>query len=257
MKTSHVRLGIALAALAGFGYSTFLSADQPAPPKDRTNTTARANAAGQSGTLDQHFAACVILGNQNEIAAAKLAQQRSKSPEVKEFAQMMERDHQKFIGELEKYAGNELQGRRVGTTTDGQRVDARTENNRTNNPPPANDRARAAADAARPGVRGDGHATAENLLQIKREIADECQASAQRELSNKEGREFDACYIGMQLGAHMHMIDELKVLERHASGELAAALRNGRETAQKHYDRAKEIMKDIDKGETKTASSKS
>lgn len=35
----------------------------------------------------------------------------------------------------------------------------------------------------------------------------------------KAGREFDACYIGMQMVHHMKTVDTLKVLERHGAGE--------------------------------------
>ncbi len=261
MKMSYVRSGIAVAAFSTIGLSAFLSADEPATPK----TSAKPGAVHDQGSLDQHFAACLVLANQNEIAGARLAQQRSQSPEVKSFAQTLEKDHRQFITELQKFGGKQFQSR--ANQTEAVRPDSRSENSKTGKPeratgiePTAGERQ---ADAKRPigtqtrgAIQGDGRATADSLLQIKQEMADECLASMQRELSSKEGREFDACFIGMQLGGHMQMIDELKVLERHATADLSETLRKGRETAQKHLERAREIMKDIDKHETKTAASK-
>jgi predicted outer membrane protein len=82
--------------------------------------------------------------------------------------------------------------------------------------------------------------------QIKLELADTCLESAQRALQEEKGAEFDKCYMGMQIGAHMKMIDTLKVFEKHSSPELQQVLRKGEQTAQKHLDQAKKLMKDVD-----------
>lgn len=69
--------------------------------------------AGGAGRLDDFVASCLILENQNEVAAAKLAQQHAKSSDVKSFAQQMEKDHSQLISELEKYAQNDFKNRRL------------------------------------------------------------------------------------------------------------------------------------------------
>jgi predicted outer membrane protein len=91
------------------------------------------------------------------------------------------------------------------------------------------------------------------MLEIKQEIATESFASAERELDGKSAYEFDACFMGMQLAAHRHMIDTLKVLERHASTELKSVLTKGRETAQHHFDEAREIMEVLSGDSVETA----
>ena len=212
---------------------------QNAPPRQ---APPQRQVPGQAGTqqavnLDAQIAACLILENQNEVAAAQLAAKKSESPEVKKFAEKLEQDHQQFISELEKVVGRNpfpdriaKAGEKPGSETE-QRVTARR------------------VDTTQTGARKGPY---DVHLQIKHEIADQCLATAEKELNSKQGREFDACYVGMQLGMHMYMVDELKVLERHASPKLQATLRKGQQVAQMHLDRAKEIMKDIDKGETKT-----
>lgn len=252
------KFGTAMLALSGMGLLNAAKADEPvAPPQRQPDATRREVPPGQEGarqrgSLDQHFAACLILGNQNEVAGAKLAQGRSKSPEVKKFAEMLEKDHQQFISELEKVGGERFRGRKVGSSAGSG--DARVEGAR---PVQVIEQEQARARPVRPGTEAAaGGDPLQVFLQIKQEVADECLASMQRELSGKDGKEFDACYVGMQLAAHMHMIDELKVLERHASPEFQGLLRKGRETAQKHLEQGKVIMKDIEKNETKTAASK-
>lgn len=273
MVKSRFNFGLAVIALSALGLSAIHAED--APPRRATNPgkaarnegaprtggaarTEGATHAEGSGTLDQHFAECLVLENQNEIAAARLAQKRSKSPEVKEFAQMLEKEHQQFVKELQKVGGTQFENRRIDATSAVQQGDARTESPRSSKTSGGTGVIEpTAAEENRKSNRADaGHmATVDMLVQIKHEMADECLASTQRELSSKEGREFDACFIGMQLAGHQQMIDQLKVLERHASADLQGTLRKGRETAQKHLERAREIMHDIDKHETKTAAS--
>jgi len=180
----------------------------------------RANPSHQK--LDDHIAACLTLANQNEIAIAKIAEEKSSNQEVKSFAQQMEQDHTKFMSQLTKFGGNEFRNRDTS---------ARAETSAT----PRN------TDATKNESQDQGH------MQIKRELADECLTSVRRELGQKSGQEFDDCYVGMQIAAHMGMVNELKVLERHASPELAAVLKEGQATAQKHLDHAKQLMKNLAK----------
>jgi predicted outer membrane protein len=87
------------------------------------------------------------------------------------------------------------------------------------------------------------------MMKIKEEIAQQCLASAQRELEQKSGKEFDQCFMGLQIAAHMKMADSLTVFQRHASGELKTTLGEGLQTTQQHLAKAKEIMKALDGGD--------
>ncbi|MGQ0636594.1 MAG: DUF4142 domain-containing protein [Planctomycetaceae bacterium] len=224
--------------------------------EDRPGEQPRKAVAGaptQAGGLDSHFAACLVLANQNEISIAKFAEQRAKDNDVKQFAQKLQKDHQQFLKELERFAGSDFRDRTdadISQPADRARAQAPAT---TAAPVETQQRpATAAGQRPQPPVRSGGPEgdLAQTFLQIKREIADECRASAHRELSSKQGKEFDACFVGMQIGAHWAMVDELKVLERHASPELQALLRKGRESAQMHLDHAKKLMKDVDARET-------
>ena len=88
---------------------------------------------------------------------------------------------------------------------------------------------------------GHGGIQAQQLIQLKTEIAERCQQSAQRELEEHQGAEFDKAFMAMQVMAHMKMTDELEVAQNHVSGELKQILSEGAETAQKHLRHAKEI----------------
>jgi len=91
------------------------------------------------------------------------------------------------------------------------------------------------------------------LIQIDQELADRCLASAQRELNEKQGKEFDMCYVGMQIAAHMKMVDSLSVYSRHASGELQQVLNEGLETSQQHLEHAKQLVKQVEGSDNSNA----
>jgi len=215
---SQLAFGVATAAGLVLACSVF---GQGAKPANTPPTTAHPAAKN----LDSHFAACLIWQNENEMAAAKLAERKSSSQEVREFAQMLAKDHERATKDLEPFAGATRQLRRSDAAASGD------------NPRPA----AATAQAGDP---------LDQLLQIRAEIADACRATAERELNSKSGGEFDECFMGMQIGMHMHVVDELKVLERHASPELQQVLRQEKQTAEKHLERAKVIAKNLERAQT-------
>ena len=64
-----------------------------------------------AGNADSQLARCLIGDNQGEIALGKLAQERAQDKDVKQFAEMMVRDHQQFVQQLERFArGNDEPG---------------------------------------------------------------------------------------------------------------------------------------------------
>ncbi|HEY4234274.1 MAG TPA: DUF4142 domain-containing protein [Lacipirellulaceae bacterium] len=83
--------------------------------------------------------------------------------------------------------------------------------------------------------------------QIERQIAERCTADLKKELEGKSGREFDDCYIGAQIGGHMHMQAALAVISEHASGQLRDIVKDAQPTVDKHLDRAKKLMEQLDK----------
>jgi len=250
--------------IAGLGFAQATRAPQATGPAPPTQGGAREN-------LDVYLAEPVALENDNEIALAKVAETRAENKDVVKFAEMMVKDHEKVAKDLEKFAGNigARRERRSGKESDSDRDRSGKESERDkgaarNNgartdgaaaSDGANTRRPAAGAQAQPGAvaqPGRAPANAQHghvgsvLLQIDEQLAEECLESAQRELHDKKGAEFDHCYMGMQIGAHMKMVDMLKVYEKHATPELAQVFRKGREAAQGHLDQAKKIMKNLD-----------
>ncbi len=238
MKTLRIgRANLAISAIlvavvAGWtSYSIGQQTRTTAPRKDGTQ---------RADHFDHHVAQCLIMGNQNEVAAAKIAQKKGSNDEVKNFADNMVMDHEQFTAELEKFAGHNYRHRDGGAraaSSDAQRSAATTAEPRTAQ-----------------GQDGEQHEHMAKFMRIHEEIADQCRASVQRELDGKQGKAFDECYMGLQIGAHMKMVDELTVLARHVSPDFKPILEKGLKTAQHHLDDAKQVMKDIN--DNRTADSK-
>lgn len=74
----------------------------PQPAQGRPVAGQERNA--QANMLDQHIAACLIIGNNEEIQLNEFAQKQTGNDDVREFAEMMIKDHTKFVSQLQKFA---------------------------------------------------------------------------------------------------------------------------------------------------------
>jgi predicted outer membrane protein len=202
--------------------------------------------------LERHIVACLTVENQGEVEIAKMASQKASNAEVKSFAQQMVKDHSAFLEKLNRLNLGEARSTATGAAAT-DRADANTKADRTNPPSTKSDVSTTATDANRRSTttagqvgRSGDYGDYSQLTQIKQEIGKQCVQSMQRELGQKQGKEFDKCYIGSQVGAHMHMVDSLTVLSRHTTGELQQAINDGLETSQQHLEHAKQIAKQLE-----------
>jgi predicted outer membrane protein len=158
------------------------------------------------------------------VEISKFVQSKLQSPEAKEFAEKMISDHTADCEAYQRWAG------------------------------------RQADTALREGEPGAG---GQQLTQrggpadwskIHEQMAQQCLASAKQELGRHQGRELDECYIGMQLGAHMKMQDELKVLKNHVSGELQQQIDKSLQVVQGHLQQARQIKEQFRDGPSERVS---
>jgi predicted outer membrane protein len=178
-----------------------------------------------SGTSDQQIAAVLYSCCHNEIEIAKFGQSKAQSPEVKQFAEKMIREHTAGCDAMKTLAGNLVAQSDV----------------RTGASPPAG-----APRFSDEVARGAGSPTATlNWVSILQQVGKECLATTKQELGAKQGAEFDQCFIGQQIGGHLHVIDELKVLRQHASPEMREKLDAELQMANSHLQEAKQIAEQL------------
>lgn len=92
--------------------------------------------------------------------------------------------------------------------------------------------------------------------QIEKQIAERCTENLKKELESKSGKEFDAAYVGTQIGGHMHMQAELAVLSDQATGQLRGVIKEAQPVVDKHLAHAKKLMEQLDKGADRRQASK-
>ena len=212
---------------------------------------------------DQTLATCIAIANQEEIAIAKLAEEKAKNKDVKDFAKMLATDHKAFLQKLQQYAPEATQDGYLNEQQQTNRNDQRTsandrrESSSQSKVQPAGGKVQAGTEvrtangaiqqtsATQPGAGSEANQPL-NFVQLHREIAEECIRCAKHEMSKKDGTEFDECFVGHQIAAHEDLKTKLVVFQRHASGELSQIIADGIEVTEKHKKRAEDLMKTLD-----------
>lgn len=163
---------------------------------------------GRREDVDLFLIPCLIGANDGEVTLAKIAEQRAQSPEVKNFAQELIKDHSAAAKEFEQLQAKLTQ-------------QLRPEN--PNNTP-----------------------VAATLFKINEEVQQTCLANAQRQLEQESGAEFDRWYTGMQVGMHEQLVGALSVFKNHAtSPDFRKAVDELSQVATRHLDQAKNVEKGL------------
>jgi predicted outer membrane protein len=229
------------------------------PPRERIRSTTqieqrnlRVQPGASSQEIDKFLAGCLLAKNKAEIEFAQLAQQQSQNPEIKQFAQKLEQDHQQLVQQLEPLAGGQ-----AGQTS------TRTQSQTRTRDLGQNDAQRQPADNTRlPGSPGATQTTRSQtqtqeygsqemtgpfaqLYQIEKQIGERQKQAMLDELQQKSGAEFDKCYVGAMVGSHMQSLASLEVLSQQ-QGELAQVAQQAQPTVQQHLDHAKQLAKQLE-----------
>jgi predicted outer membrane protein len=247
----NVRKLVAL-SLCGVGLSVASLAMAQQVVKKGSEVPQAPGQAGQRTQLqntDHMLATCVAIGNQEEVAIAKFAADKAQHKDVKEFAAMLVKDHRAFNQKLQKYAPEATQDgylmEKDATTVDG---DGRTSSAKPKAPTSGSSSIQQTS-----ATKENSEGQPLDLVQLHRELAEECIQSAKMGMSKKDKSEFDECFIGYQIAMHAGMKNKLTVFERHASGDLKQVLVAGIETTEKHMQKAEQIMKKLASADSSTA----
>ena len=227
--------------------------------------------------VDHYLIKVLAKANKDEIEMGKLAQQRSSNPEVKQLANQLVQDHTRFLSSLEslkhngqpatnRQAGNQpiqqgtaFRGAAPGTIEQQQpqgqqqpsnnpnQVNPGQNNGFRNNAGQANNETMAGRRAHHDQMAGMGeHGTAGQFAKIMEEVDRNLQQSMVRELSSKQGAQFDRCFLTGQVFGHMWVVEALKVFERDASPQLKPLLQEGLQTSEQHLNHVKSLLAKLD-----------
>ena len=233
--------------------------------QDRVRTTQRTRlgernvqrqAGGQDQEVEKFLAGCLLAKNKAEIEFAQLAQQQSQNPQVKQFAQMLEQDHQKIVQQLEQLAGGQAGQTTTRTESQYQSTSASGQNDAQRQP---SDTTRlpgspGATQTTRSQTQTEAYGSQEmtgpiaQLAQIEKQIGERQKQAMLDELQQKSGVEFDKCYINSQVGSHMQSLAALEVISQQQQGKLAQVAQQAQPTVQQHLDHAKQLAKQLESG---------
>jgi predicted outer membrane protein len=191
-------------------------------------------------SADRTIAECLAISNQEQVALATLAAEKTQNPKVKQFAETMIKDHGQLLSQLQQFGGTSVAFSldRQGHAEPGARPDA----------PRAADRV-----AGRPPVAE--HRTAFtpqgglDFSNLKRQMAEKCIQTAQKNWAEKKGNDADMCFVGSQTVLHQQMVNGLEVLRPYASPQLQGVIDQGISTTQAHLAHAEKLLKElVDRG---------
>jgi predicted outer membrane protein len=215
----------------------------------RTATDESRN-SGVSRSADQAIALALLLGNQEEVALAEFAQQRSQSPQVKEFAAMMIKDHQPAVEKLEQLASQSALPGSGSASTAGDSSSARIQTTAPNSnrarsaevSGPTSGSGSSAGSTAGVATLGDGSPDA---AQFQEQAAARCLELTKAELSQLDGEEFDMAYLGQQIVAHTNMLAKLETAAQMTSGDLGNFATQSIPTVKHHHRMAKQMKEQL------------
>ena len=241
MRSAAGAAMLALIAMSAMAQTTLQRPTSPAnanqttqatpgqPPQVSTLPVANDGAtAQQPGNLDQQIAACMLLGNQEEVALAQFAQQRAQHPEVKKFAQQMIEQHQQAIAKIEQAAPQvaSMQLQLAGPAAGAQ---------------PGADQAsadQAAQNRASVGSDQQG-------IHLLKAVKQQCLELTEKELTSLQGAEFDKAFMGQQVSSHIGMLAQLRGSRDFAGSQLQRVIADGEKMTEQHLAEAKQIMRQI------------
>jgi predicted outer membrane protein len=257
-------------------------AQQPGPrplrgqPYTANYRGAQTNSAQPGQEVDHYLANCLLKNNKAEVELGQFAEQQTQNPQVKQFAAQLVKDHQQLVQRLEQIAGAQATAGAIGspsldknaaTGTDGTTLGATGGAIRTPRSPgtdtatPPGTTSTAATDLDRNATRSliagnaanSGTGALGQLAAIEEKINERCNQALREELQQKSGAEFDECYVGSQIGGHMHMLAALEVISQESQGPLKQVADEARPIVQKHLEHAKQLAKQAKSGEQSSA----
>lgn len=243
-------------------------------------SSAGSSAAAGSHNLDQKIAVCLLLGNQEEVALAQFAQQRSQNDQVRQFAEQMIEHHQQAISQIQQAApetaalnlqlqGGQGEGGASGAASGQSSTQGSTSRSGAGGTAGANSTSasgtagstassgagRNSGTSATAGSSGAGGTTGgagassgqdQQAIQLAHQIKQECLNLTQQQLAEKQGADFDKGYMAQQVAAHVSMLAELRGSKNFAGSQLQEIISQGEQMTQQHLDQAKQIVMQLD-----------
>ena len=245
MVASSVALALAFAGMQVSAQVRQDRVQRPDQPRAEVERTQRGVDSGIEAKLAGWLATC----NQVEIEVSQLAAQKASDPAVKQFAQEMVEAHTQLNAQLAQFLPPGE--RRLQTRAAGSADRAGTPGQSDLRRPAGAQRETDLADAQRetnlndrtqtPAQRAGGDPLQEIAATAARKSAEMTTSL----LGEKQGKEFDMCYSGWQVFAHINFVSELEAMEGHGSEQFQQVVMKATQATKGHLEEAKQLAEKI------------
>lgn len=198
-----------------------------------------ANKPVMNESHDRALADWLIVCNSAEVKDAQSAAGRSSRADVREFCQMLERDHSNAIQQLERFATRQMS---QSQTAPSQVQQPGQQPGQQAAQQPGKPQVQPQLGESQPGMRSSGELP---YLTIMREISNQFLAITSKEMAAKQGIEFDRAFVGSQIDDHCRVVATMQVLSEYASPELRPVIEKQIQVAEGHLQRAKALEKTL------------
>lgn len=251
---------LTVVAVAGIAFAQQV----PGTLQDNTRDTMRSDEGAPSQMtpeqMKQHWqqnvARCLLLDNQGEVLINEFALERIQSPEVRQFAQTMVKDHNEMINKLQRFVPNAPTTDAVNKRISAIRMQLKSEKG-TMPVTTDTDENNRRTEVPSPSMNGDREKMlmeGKNFMQLipalQQTMAENCVAYTEAELSQMDKDMFDKAFMGQQIFNHVDALAKLRAMETFAPANVKPVVQQAIPIVQHHLDDARNICKQL---ENKTA----
>jgi predicted outer membrane protein len=208
---------------------------QQQPGQERQQLGGQRQATGQAGQLEEKLAAWLACGNRAEVELSQLATQKATNPQVRQFAEQMVKEHTQLLQQLQQINPEIEMVSAQGTQRPGQTARQPGQQPQTQQRPGQAQRTAGAAD--------------DPIMQIGKQAAERKVELTKTFLQDKQGQEFDKCFMGQQIAAHITMLAELDAMQNAGSQQFQQLASKASQATQQHLQEAMQIAQTLEGGE--------
>ncbi len=235
-------------ACVGVGQQT-----EPRATKDADENARSPSLTQIDRPMVEFFASKLVLCNNAEIQIGQLAAIKTTNSEVKQFAEMLAKDHAKYNELLKPFVAS--YSAEPGVLATDQTAAIKPSVAIKANLPKVEESAKPKTQTETSLRIGD-EATLQRLYEVCRAVHENHMASCKEMLTMKNGSEFDMAFVGSQIVGHMALLSELKALESRTDKDFQIFIRETTKSVQSHMQSAVSLRQTLDgqKGKTETSS---
>jgi predicted outer membrane protein len=236
------------------GLPTGFAQERQDRPQAGDRPQAEQTQPAREGNIESKLALWLATCNNVQIEVSQLAAQKASDPAVKQFAQQMVQQHGQLNSQLAQFVSASdrarLQTGAAGaldrTRTPGQREQPGDAGARRPGEQPQTETPRQVERETQRGIERPTSRTGQDPFQ---EIASEASQKSSQMITSllgeKQGHEFDMCYSGLQVFAHINFVAELEAMEGHGSQQFQQVVAKAAQTTQSHLETAKQLAEKV------------